>query len=73
MFSRHSSKRNPALKSWLSRLPGWPLVRFLYAYILKMGILEGVAGLIYCVNMGIYEYFIQIKIRELKSNMNQKQ
>ncbi len=28
IFSSHASVRNPALKSWLSRIPGWPLLPF---------------------------------------------
>jgi glycosyltransferase involved in cell wall biosynthesis len=40
IFSRHGSSRNPALKSWLSKLPGWPLLRFFQAYFLNLGFLE---------------------------------
>ena len=65
IFTRHGSIRNPALKSWLSKLPGWPLLRFYQAYFLNLGFLEGVPGFIYCVNMGYYEFLIQIKMREL--------
>jgi hypothetical protein len=66
MFSGHGSIRNPALKSWLSRVPGWPLLRFLQAYFLSLGFLEGKPGFIYCVNMAYYEFLIKIKMRELK-------
>lgn len=66
VFARHGSQRNVALKSWLSRLPAWPLLRFLHAYILKLGFLEGTPGLIYSVNMAYHEFLIQIKMRELK-------
>ncbi|MCY2687941.1 glycosyltransferase family 2 protein [Salinimicrobium sp. TH3] len=66
IFSKNTSVRNPALKSWLSDLPGWPLLRFLQAYIINMGFLEGVPGLIYCINMSYYEFLVQIKMRELK-------
>jgi len=66
VFSKHGSIRNPALKSRLSKIPGWPFLRFIQAYFLSLGILEGMPGLIYCTNMAIYEYLIQIKIRELK-------
>ena len=65
-LSVHSSVRNPALKSWLSQVPGWPILRFLQAYIFNLGFLEGISGLIYCTNMGFYEFMIQIKMRELK-------
>jgi len=66
IFSGNTSVRNPALKSWLIRLPGWPLLRFVQAYIVNLGFLEGKQGLIYCVNMGFYEYMIKIKINEIK-------
>ncbi|GAC1424338.1 MAG: glycosyltransferase family 2 protein [Chitinophagaceae bacterium] len=70
VFSRHGSIRNPALKSWLSRLPGWPLLRFCQAYFLNLGFTEGVPGLIYCANISWYEFLIQIKIREIKKQDN---
>ncbi len=64
IFTKHSSIRNPALKSWLCRLPGWPFLRFFQAYVLSLGFLEGIPGFIYCINMSYYEFLIQIKIRE---------
>jgi glycosyltransferase involved in cell wall biosynthesis len=66
MFSGHGSVRNPALKSWLSNVPGWPLLRFIQAYFFSLGFLEGKPGFIYCVNMAYYEFLIKIKMRELK-------
>jgi glycosyltransferase involved in cell wall biosynthesis len=66
IFSSNSSLRNPALKSWLSKLPGWPVLRFIQAYFINLGFIEGVPGFIYCANMAYYEFLIQIKIRELK-------
>ena len=67
IFSRHGSVRNPALKSWLSKLPGWPFLRFFHGYILNLGLLEGRAGFIYCINMSYYEFLIQLKKREIKN------
>lgn len=64
-FSKNKSMRNPALKSWLSRVPGWPLLRFFHAYFINLGFLEGKPGFIYCANMAYYEFLIQIKMREL--------
>jgi glycosyltransferase involved in cell wall biosynthesis len=66
IFSGNSSQRNPALKSWLSRVPGWPLLRFIYTYVFNRGFLEGVPGFIYCVNISYYEFLINIKMRELR-------
>ncbi|MEO8110610.1 MAG: glycosyltransferase family 2 protein [Ginsengibacter sp.] len=69
-FSSHGSIRNPALKSWLSRLPGWPFLRFFHAYFINLGFLEGSQGFIYCINMAYYEFLIQIKMKEIKINEN---
>lgn len=72
IFSRHGSARNPALKSWLSKLPGWPIFRFSYTYFLRLGFLEGTPGLIYCTNIAYYEFLIQIKVREIKKQRNKE-
>ena len=72
IFSRHGSIRNPALKSWLTTIPCWPFLRFFHAYFLNLGFLEGRPGLVYCLNMGYYEFLIQIKIKELRRNWRQK-
>jgi glycosyltransferase involved in cell wall biosynthesis len=68
LFSKDSSRRNRALKPMLSRIPGWPLLRFLHMYIFKGGFLEGREGLAYCASMGWYEYLIRIKMRELRQH-----
>jgi len=66
IFNKNSSTRNPALKSWLSKVPGWPVLRFLHSYFINLGFLEGTPGFIYCVNMAYHEFLITIKMRELK-------
>ena len=66
IFSRHGSKRNQALKPIVSRLPGWPLMRFLLNYVVSLGFLEGRPGFTYCVNLAYYEFLIRIKMREEK-------
>ena len=66
IFSSHGSTRNPALKSWLSRIPGWPLLRFFHAYFFNLGFTEGTPGFIYCANIAWYEFLIQVKMREIK-------
>jgi glycosyltransferase involved in cell wall biosynthesis len=59
------SRRNRALKPLVSRLPFWPLSRFLYMYVFKRGFLEGRPGFVYCVNMAYYEFLIRLKMDEL--------
>ena len=66
LFSRHKSIRNPALRSRLSRLPGWPFLRFFLTYFLACGFLDGVPGFIYCVNNFYYEFMVQIKLWEIQ-------
>lgn len=64
VFSRHGSTRNKALKPIVSRLPGWPLARFVMNYIFCLGFLEGRPGFVYCANLAYYEFLIRIKMRE---------
>ncbi|MFL5744435.1 MAG: glycosyltransferase family 2 protein [Niastella sp.] len=71
IFSAHGSIRNPALKSWLGRLPGWPLIRFCFAYFVNLGFTEGMPGFIYCANIAWYEFLIKVKTREIKKRLNQ--
>lgn len=66
LFSKDRSRRNRALKPILSRIPGWPFLRFLHMYIFKGGFLEGREGFAYCASMGWYEYLIRAKVRELR-------
>lgn len=72
IFSRTSSSRNPALKSRLSNLPGWPFLRFFHAYFINLGFLEGSPGFIYCINMAYFEFLIKIKMRELRFSGKRK-
>ncbi|AVR45281.1 glycosyl transferase family 2 [Christiangramia fulva] len=66
IFASNTSQRNPALKAWLVKIPGWPFLRFLQAYFLNLGFLEGKHGYTYCVNMAFYEHLIKIKMKEIK-------
>jgi glycosyltransferase involved in cell wall biosynthesis len=68
-LSSHGSKRNQALKPIVSRLPGWPLIRFFVTYILSLGFLEGRPGFVYCANLAYYEFLIRLKMREEKLKM----
>lgn len=58
------SERNRLLKPLVSQVRIWPLIRFLHAYVIKGGFLEGAAGFDYCVLMAFYEYLIQLKMKD---------
>jgi glycosyltransferase involved in cell wall biosynthesis len=63
-FSLHGPTRNKALKPIVSRVPGWPLMRFFITYVLFLGFLEGRPGFVYCANLAYYEFLIRIKMKE---------
>ena len=67
LFQANSSKRNQALKPLVSRVPFWPVFRFIHDYLIRLGFLEGRAGLVYCINMAFYEFLIRLKMEELRS------
>ena len=61
-------------RRWLRRrlfaIPGSPLLFFLFKYVLCLGFLDGIPGLIYCVLQGIQFFHIKAKIYELKITLN---
>lgn len=59
------------LRRWLKYnvLPRLPLLgfwRFFYMYIIRFGFMDGVAGFRFSLLLGTYDFFIAIKIRELR-------
>jgi glycosyltransferase involved in cell wall biosynthesis len=61
-----SVARRRALKDLSFKLPFRPTLRFLYSYFVRLGVLDGRAGLTYCRLLAMYEYMIVLKIRELR-------
>jgi len=66
LFSSDPARRRASLKLLAYRLPGRPVLLFLYLYLFRMGFLEGSAGLSYCTLRAVYEYMIDIKATELR-------
>jgi glycosyltransferase involved in cell wall biosynthesis len=58
--------RRKAFKKIAYSLPFRPLIVFVYLYIIRMGFLDGVPGLFYCILRTIYEFMIDLKVKELK-------
>ncbi len=58
-------------RRWLKRnvftVPGSPVLLFLYRYVLRLGFLDGVPGLIYCGFQAVQMFHTKAKIYELKS------
>jgi glycosyltransferase involved in cell wall biosynthesis len=58
-------RRRKALKAMSYRMPLRPLLRFIYMYILRLGILDGWAGLTYCRLIAMYEFMIDLNVKEM--------
>ncbi|HUK25550.1 MAG TPA: glycosyltransferase family 2 protein [Terriglobales bacterium] len=61
------AQRRRWLRKNLFALPGSPILFFLYRYFLRLGFLDGMPGLIYCVFQGIQFFHIKAKIYELRA------
>lgn len=64
LAKRDPAARRAAMKALSCRLPGRPLAKFLYLYLLRAGFLDGRAGLAYCLLQAFYELMIVLKAEE---------
>jgi glycosyltransferase involved in cell wall biosynthesis len=71
-FSGDKTVRRRAIKNLSFYPPFRGLVRFFYMYVLRMGFLDGSAGLHYAAMISMYEYWIELKVRELKSDWRKR-
>lgn len=68
LLSSSRAARRSALRALSYRLPGRPTLRFLYAYVFRMGFLDGKAGLRFCLAMSSYERMIDEVLRKAKES-----
>jgi glycosyltransferase involved in cell wall biosynthesis len=61
------AQRRRWLKRKLFAIPGSPVLLFLYRYVLRLGFLDGVPGLIYCGFQAVQMFHTKAKIYELRS------
>ena len=82
LIVRNQGLQNPSLKTALRdpdfhtrrlhqkaifyRLPGRPLLKWLYMVFVRRAILDGAAGITYATLQSFYEYLIVLKTRELR-------
>jgi glycosyltransferase involved in cell wall biosynthesis len=62
----HELERRRFLKGLASKLPFRPTLRFVYAYFLRAGFLDGRRGLVFCRLLATYEFLCVAKLRELR-------
>jgi glycosyltransferase involved in cell wall biosynthesis len=64
-------------RRWLRKMffatPGSPVLFFFYKYLLSLGFLDGVPGLIYCGLQGVQFFHIKAKIYELKMKTTRRE
>ena len=63
----NQAQRRRWLRKKFFALPGSPALFFFYKYLVRLGILDGVPGLIYCGMQGIQFFNIKAKIYELRT------
>ena len=64
LFARDRSLRRAALRALSYRLPGRPALRLFYAYVLRLGFLDGAAGWRFCREMAGYERMIDAALHK---------
>jgi glycosyltransferase involved in cell wall biosynthesis len=67
LFSLNPMRRREAVKKLGRHLPGRPFWYFLYAYILRLGFLDGIDGLRFCWMKAMYHAMIVQKKRDLRA------
>jgi glycosyltransferase involved in cell wall biosynthesis len=70
LLSADAVVRRKSLKELSTRVPCRPLLRFVYMYVFRLGILDGRPGLIYCGLVAFYELMIVVKVLELHRRLN---
>lgn len=68
-FGTQAQRRRWLKKKFLG-IPGSPVLFFLYKYLLRLGFLDGVPGLIYCGFQAVQFFHIKSKIYELRSRQD---
>ena len=64
------AQRRRWLKRTFFRVPGSPVLLFLYRYLVRLGILDGIPGLIYCCFQSVQMFHTKSKIYELRKRKN---
>ncbi len=64
-FGNQAQRRRWLRKTFL-RLPGSPVLIFVFFYVVKLGLLDGVPGLIYAAFRGVQFFHIKAKMYELR-------
>jgi len=65
LFGKDFHERRIAQKAIFYCMPGRPAIKWMYMMFVRGAVLDGRAGVMYATLQSIYEYFIELKRREL--------
>ena len=68
LLTRDPLKRRETLKAIARRLPARPVWFFLYAYFFRLGFLDGIRGLRFCLMKAVYQEMIVLKRFEISGD-----
>jgi hypothetical protein len=68
----HALERRRFLKHLASKMPFRPYLRFIYAYVFRLGFLDGRRGFIFCRLLAMYEFLSVSKYTELRLTRKKK-
>ncbi|MDZ4755152.1 MAG: glycosyltransferase family 2 protein [Phycisphaerae bacterium] len=71
-FDQEKSVRRRAIKNLSFFPPFRALVRFLYMYFVRLAILDGAAGFHYAAMISMYEYWIELKLKEQRRHWRER-
>lgn len=72
LFSKDFTERRYHQKGLFYKLPGRPIIKWLYMMIWRRAFLDGRAGITYATLQSIYEYFIVLKTKELLNQRHER-
>jgi acetyltransferase-like isoleucine patch superfamily enzyme/glycosyltransferase involved in cell wall biosynthesis len=66
LFGTPAERRRYVKVRIFSKLPGRWVSRFCWMYVFRLGFLDGLAGLRFCLLIASYEFFTSLKLKELE-------
>ncbi len=68
LFAKDFAEKRYHQKGLFYKMPGRPMIKFLYMVVWRRAFLDGRAGITYATLQSIYEYFIVLRGREISKN-----
>jgi len=72
LFCKDFTEKRYHQKGLFYKMPGRPIIKWLYMVVWRRAFLDGIAGTTYATLQSIYEYFIVLRTKELISKQSSK-